>query len=137
MTMTSETVWMTSASQQRLQNELADLERTISADTETQARMLQLRELLRRAEIGRKPDDGLVEPGMRVTVRFTGDGSTATFLLGHREVAQHDDGIDVQVYSPSSPLGVAITGRYVRESVSYAGPTSQHEITIVRAVPFD
>jgi len=134
--MTTESVWMTSASRERLADELAGLERTAPADAESQIRMARLRELLRNAEVGSKPDDGLVEPGMRVTVRFDHDGSSATFLLGSRELAQFAGGIDVEIYSPTSPLGAAIMGRYVGDSVTFSGPTRQQQITIESAIPF-
>lgn len=135
--MTTESIWMTPQAQRKLEDELAELQRAdhpLSAPEQTRAR--ELRELLARVELDSKPDDGLVEPGMRVTVRFEDDASTATFLLGSREVMSVDRSVDVDVYSPTSPLGAAINGRRVGESVSYAGPMRQHEVAIVSAVPF-
>ena len=100
------------------------------------ARALQLRTLLRSAQVGRMPDDGLVEPGMVVTVRFAADGSETTFLLGSRDLAALDPDLEMDLYSPTSPLGGAITGRYVGDTVSYTAPSGAQEITIVSAVPF-
>jgi len=133
MTVTTETVWMTPASRQRLQDELAGLERE-PQNPETQARIVQLRELLRNAETDRKPDDGLVEPGMLVTVRFAGESEPTTFLLGHRDIVAVDD--DVDVVSPTSPLGRAVSGRYVGDTVTFTGPTRRQEVAIVAAVPY-
>ena len=49
----------------------------------TEARIRQLEDMLRRAEVGETPpDDGVVEPGMKVTTRFVGDTETEVFLLG-------------------------------------------------------
>ena len=51
-----------------------------------EARIRQLEQLLDTAIIGETPpDDGIVEPGMVVTVEMFGDEET--FLLGSREIA--------------------------------------------------
>lgn len=135
--MTTESVWMTLPARQRLEAELAELEsRPSSSDSTATARAHQLRALLRNAEVGSKPDDGLVEPGMRVTVRFERDASTAEFLLGSRELSGLDDSVDTEVYSSTSPLGSAISGHYVGDVVSFAAPAGMQEITILSAVPF-
>ena len=58
--------------------------------------------MLRRAEVGETPaDDGIVEPGMKVTYKFVGDDDdeAETFLLGAREIGGPEDG--VKVYSPA------------------------------------
>ena len=65
-----------------------------------EARIRQLQELLHSAVVGETPpDDGVVEPGMIVTVEIFGDKET--FVLGNREIA---DG-DLQVFSEKSPMG--------------------------------
>ncbi|HSE08629.1 MAG TPA: transcription elongation factor GreA, partial [Nocardioidaceae bacterium] len=52
-----------------------------------EGRIRQLEDMLRRAEVGETPaDDGVVEPGMKVTTRFVGDEEVETFLLGAREI---------------------------------------------------
>jgi transcription elongation factor GreA len=98
-----------------------------------EARVRQLQALLEKAKVGERPaDDGVVEPGMVVTAKVAGD--PMTFLLGSREVAGD---ADVEVYSPTSPLGAAIDGRRIGESTTYAAPSGR-EITveIVDAKPF-
>lgn len=131
-----ETVWMTAAALAALQSELDELSRRAEGDAD-QARQVELRSLIRRAEVGTKPDDGLVEPGMTVTVRFARDGSEETFLLGSRELVKQGGEVDLDVYSPSSPLGTAITGRYVGDTVSFAAPNGATlEVAVVSAVPF-
>ena len=52
-----------------------------------EARIRQLEDMLRRAEVGDTPaDDGIVEPGMVVTYKFVGDDDDEAekFLLGAR-----------------------------------------------------
>ena len=126
-------VWMTPDALKALQAELAGLTAD-AADESTQARVLELRELIRRAEVGTKPDDGLVEAGMRITVRFHRDDSVETFLLGSRNLVR---GGDIEVYSPTSPLGAAIDGHRVGDDVSFAAPNGATlTVTIVAATPF-
>ncbi len=99
-----------------------------------EARIRQLEEMLRTAEVGETPaDDGVVEPGMKVTYRFVGDEDTDTFLLGAREI--EDD--QLEVFSPQSPLGAAILGAKVGDVVSYTAPTGKTiEVEVVEAVPY-
>lgn len=135
--MVSDAVWMSAVARDRLADEVSELDRRVAAgDDVDAARLGLLRELLRNAEVDRKPDDGLVEPGMRVTIRFDADASMATFLFGERALADLDPGVDVEVYSPTSPLGAAINGRYAGDEVVYAAPSGPQRITIVQAVPF-
>ena len=102
----------------------------------TEARIRQLEDMLRRAEVGETPaDDGIVEPGMKVTYKFVGDDDdeAETFLLGAREIEPEG----LTVYSPSSPLGSAINGRSKGETVSYLAPNGKElQVVILDAVPF-
>ncbi len=102
-----------------------------------EARIRQLQDLLHRAKVGERPaDDGVVEPGMVVTVRFTADGETETFLLGSREMASMDAAIDHEVYSANSPLGRAINGRSAGDTVNFETPTGRMlEVEIIEATP--
>jgi transcription elongation factor GreA len=102
----------------------------------TEARIRQLEDMLRRARVGETPaDDGVVEPGMIVTVRFAGEGDTEEFLLGAREMA--DMRPDLQVYSPQSPMGAAIIGSKRGDTVDFEAPNGkQLKVEIVEAVPF-
>ncbi len=135
MTSTTGPVWMTAAALEAFEAELAELSARPADDAEA-ARIFELRDLIRRAELGEKPDDGLVEPGMIVAVRFE-DGSTERFLLGSRELVGHDAHIEVEVYSPESPLGSAIVGRYVGDAVRYVTPSGAAlDVTVLEAVPF-
>ncbi|UUT35965.1 GreA/GreB family elongation factor [Microbacterium elymi] len=130
----TDTVWMTPAALAALQSELDELT-AMPSDEAPQARVLELRELIRRAEVGTKPDDGVVEPGMRITVKFQADGSVETFLLGSRDLVRTDG--DIEVYSPTSPLGSAINGHRVGEAVSFAAPNGATlEVSIVAVTPY-
>jgi transcription elongation factor GreA len=102
----------------------------------TEARIRQLEDMLQRAEVGETPaDDGVVEPGMKVTTRFVGDKDEETFLLGAREMA--DAAANLQVFSPQSPLGSAIIGAKVGDKVEYEAPNGKKlKVEIVHAVPF-
>src|SRR4051794_26556489 len=101
----------------------------------TEARIRQLEDMLRKARVGETPaDDGVVEPGMVVTIRFAGDSDQERFLLGAREMAS---GSDLQVYSPQSPLGTALVGRKRGEECDYIAPNGKTlKVEILDAVPF-
>jgi transcription elongation factor GreA len=132
-----EPIWLTRAAYDQRQAELDDRIRDAGADAETDPRIHQLRALLRRAEVGDKPDDGLVEPGMLVTVLFDGEAASTSFLLADREFAGDDPGITVDVYPPTSPLGAAINGGYPGHDFAYEAPTGTRiRGRIVSAVPF-
>lgn len=100
-----------------------------------EARIRQLRQLLENASVGEAPAaDGTVQAGTVVTVRFPGDDDTETFLLGHREA---NAGSDINVYSTTSPLGKAVLGRPVGETVAYELPNGRKlSVEIVGAVPY-
>ena len=102
----------------------------------SEARIRQLEDMLRKAQVGETPkDDGVVEPGMTVTVRFVGDTDTETFLFGAREMA--DMHPELQVYSPQSPMGQAIAVKRRGDAVDFVAPNGkQLKVEIVDAVPF-
>lgn len=97
-----------------------------------EARIRQLTQLLETAVVGETPpDDGVVEPGMVVTVDMFGD--ELTFLLGSREIA----GGDVEVYSEKSPLGQAVNGAKAGDEVSYEAPNGKTiSVKILAAKPY-
>ena len=99
-----------------------------------EARIRQLEDMLRRAEVGETPpNDGVVEPGMVVTVDF-GGGDTEKFLLGARENLSEGDTLDV--YSPESAMGAAINGKSKGEKVTYTAPNGKDlTVKIVDAEP--
>lgn len=134
-------VWMTQQAKDRLLTELAELSapQAVPGNSDLgdqqarQARIHQIHDLLSVAVVGEDPpDDGVAEPGMVLTVRYS-DGETETFLLGVRD----DDQSGVEVYSPQSPLGKAITGARRGEQRSYQVPSGASvTVTLLDAVPY-
>ena len=98
-----------------------------------EARIRQLTQLLETATIGEIPaDDGVVEPGMVVTVEMFGDQET--FLLGSREIT--DDAM--HVYSEKSPIGAAVNGATVGDTVTFEAPNGkQIEVKVLATKPYE
>jgi transcription elongation factor GreA len=99
-----------------------------------EGRVLQIQAILENARVGEPPrTDGVVGPGMTVTVRFAGDDEEVTFLLASRE----ESGAPIDVYSPRSPLGSAISGKKVGEKATYSLPNGRSAtVAILEAVPY-
>ncbi|NJQ00551.1 transcription elongation factor GreA [Streptomyces zingiberis] len=98
-------------------------------------RIRQLTQLLQHAKVGETPpDDGVVEPGMVVTIAFDGDpDDTTTFLLASREYASSD----VETYSPQSPLGQGVNGKRVGDDARYELPNGKMaSVKILEAKPY-
>ena len=98
-----------------------------------EARIITLQHILENARVGGPPrTDGVVSPGMTVTVRFLRDDEEVTFLLASRE-----EGSPIDVYSPKSPLGTAIMGKKVGEKATYSMPNGRsNSVEILEAVPY-
>ena len=94
-----------------------------------EARIRTLTELLKNATVGDAPEaDGVVRPGTVITATILGDEEK--FLLGSREILA--GGSDLDVFSEASPLGQAINGAKVGDTVSYEAPNGKNiEVTIV------
>ncbi|MDR0435466.1 MAG: transcription elongation factor GreA [Propionibacteriaceae bacterium] len=103
-----------------------------------EARIAQLEQMLREAQVGNPTDAGDgIQAGFVVSVAING-GAVTKFLLGSREMLSAgiiDD--DLAVYSPQSPLGAAVIGHHPGDTVSYTAPTGKEfSAEIVAAVPF-
>ena len=98
-----------------------------------EARIRQLTQLLDTATVGEAAtDNGIVGPGMVVTVDLLGD--EVVFLLGNREIAE---GTDLEVYSEKSPLGAAINGKKVGDKASYKAPNGKViQVRVKSATPY-
>jgi len=97
-------------------------------------RVRQLTQLLENAKVGEAPAaDGVVAPGMVVTIAFDGDhDDTMTFLLGSREGVTSD----LDTYSPQSPLGRGVDGKKRGEDATYELPNGkQASVTITEVKP--
>ncbi len=141
--------WLTQEAADRLASELADLEGPRRADIvrkieaaraegdlkenggyhaareeqgKIEGRIRQLKHMLEHAHIGTPPEgeSGVVGQGMLVTVDFGGE--EMKFLLGSREIATDDD---LDVYSIKSPLGSAVMGAKIGETVNYTAPNGK------------
>ncbi|MEL3948390.1 MULTISPECIES: transcription elongation factor GreA [Streptomyces] len=86
-------------------------------------RVRQLTQLLEHAKVGEAPaEDGVVAPGMVVTIAFDGDpDDTLTFLLASREYASDD----IETYSPQSPLGTGVNGKKIGADAQYELPNGK------------
>jgi transcription elongation factor GreA len=157
MPLVSETVWLSQSAYDRLQSELdqlktegreqasraiavarshGDLRENAEYDSakeeqgKMEARIRQLEEMLRSAQVGEAPAGDAVAAGMVVTT-VDGDGDTETFLLGSRE----DRVGGLPVVSAGSPLGKALVGHKVGDTVSYAAPAGTFSVRITEARP--
>jgi transcription elongation factor GreA len=99
-----------------------------------EARIRQLKALLEKARVGGAPTaHGVVAPGSQVTVKFVGDDDLMTFVLGSREAID----VNIEVYSPQSPLGASILGKKVGETATYSLPNGRKaSVKITDAKPY-
>jgi transcription elongation factor GreA len=159
----ADTIWLTQEAHDKLQAELENLRGPVREEIvmriaaardegdlrenggyhaareeqgKAEARVRQLEDMLRRARVGETPaDNGVVGPGMLVTIRWAGGDDTEEFLLGAREMA--DESAGLQVYSPQSPMGAALLGNKVGDEVDYTAPNGKVlKVAIVGAVPY-
>ncbi len=153
-------VWLTSEAHDRLQAELACLlappttttpedpgstDSAVDRARRRASRIRELQELLAKAVVGEDPpNDGLAEPGMVLTIRYDDTADEETFLLGLRDVEQSDldenlqsNRDDLEVYSPASPLGMAVIGARAGDQRSYRVPNGTTvRVTLLNAVPY-
>ena len=99
-----------------------------------EARIRQLKHMLEHAHIGTPPagESGVVGLGMMVTVDIAGD--EMKFVLGSREI---EVGEDVDIYSEKSPLGSAVLGAKIGDTVTYTAPNGKAiKVAILEAQTF-
>jgi transcription elongation factor GreA len=156
----SNVVWLTQAKYDELKAELDDLRGPRRADVvkrvsdardegdlkenagyhaardelgKIDGRIAQLTQMLERAQVGETPaDDGVVEPGMKVTINLIDHDMKQEFLFGAREMA----GDELKVFSPQSPLGEAINGKQRGDTVEYEVNGKKVKAEILEAVPY-
>ena len=98
-----------------------------------EGRIRQLKHMLEHAHIGTPPagESGVVGVGMLVTVDISGD--EMKFVLGSREIEVGD----VDIYSEKSPLGAAVLGAKIGETVTYTAPNGKAiKVAILEAQTF-
>ncbi len=104
-----------------------------------EARIRQLTAMLENVQVGEAPvGSEQVTPGSEVTVYYDDDpDDTDTFLLGSRELMNLDDSVNLEVFSPQSPLGKAILGHKVGDTVRYNAPNGRKiDVTVARVAAF-
>jgi len=95
-----------------------------------ESRIRQLEAMLDRAVIldtGAAGAGGAVSTGVIVLLRYTGDDEVEKYLIG--SIEERREGINV--ISPNSPLGQALMGHKVGDTVRYEAPSGQLEVELV------
>lgn len=92
-----------------------------------EARIRQIEAMLENAEIveGVTASDTVVE-GSVVGITYEGDDEVEWYLIGSIEEKRDD----VSVMSPKAPLGQALLGHKVGDTVSYEAPTGELRVQI-------
>jgi transcription elongation factor GreA len=84
-----------------------------------EGRIRQLAYMLEHAEIVASEGGDQVSHGSVVSIRYEGDDDVERYLIGSIE-ERHDD---LDVISPSSPLGEALIGSAPGDAVTFTAPT--------------
>jgi transcription elongation factor GreA len=96
-----------------------------------ESRIRQLQAILKDVQLVSEEgtDDGTISLGSTVTLRYDGDDEDETqrFFVGSIEERQGD----LQVVSPSSPLGQVLVGHGAGEAVEYRAPGGTLKVHIV------
>ena len=93
-----------------------------------ESRIRQIDQVIRNHELVQRHENaGAVEHASIVRVVYAGDDDAQEFFIG--SIEEKPDG--VLVASPTSPLGAALLGRRVGESVDYEAPSGALSVTIV------
>jgi transcription elongation factor GreA len=104
-------------------SENGDYHAAKDAQGKMESRVRQLQRMLEDAVIvdSSTHEAGVVTTGVVVELRYEGDDETERFLVGSIE----EKGEGVSVISPASPLGRALLGRNVGETVDYEAPNGR------------
>ncbi|EFA23510.1 GreA/GreB family elongation factor [Bifidobacterium gallicum] len=82
---------------------------------------------LRNAKIIEAPEAGVVGNGSVVTIDL--GGNEMTYVIGSRDIAV---ATDIDVISPDSPVGAAIMGAKVGDTVSYTLPNGREMKVVIK-----
>ena len=95
-----------------------------------EGRIRQLEHILENAEIIAPPAAGVVGPGSVVTLVYEGysESEAERYLVGHIEERVDD----LDVVSPTAPLGAALIGAKAGEWVSYDAPTGSLRVQVLK-----
>lgn len=94
-----------------------------------EGRIAHLSGLVQNAEIVEldMSDDQSVQAGCVVSIRYAGDDDVEKYLLGSIEERRDD----LTVMSPGSPLGRALVGAQVDDTVTFEAPSGPLDVTVV------
>jgi len=92
-----------------------------------EGRIMRLEKLLEDAEIVDGTASDTVQAGTVVSITYEGDDQPEQFLIG--SIEERHDGLDV--ISPGSPLGSALLGAAIGDTVSYEAPGGKLAVTVV------
>ena len=94
-----------------------------------EGRIRQLQSILESAVVidDAAGQEGVVETGSVVTLRYEGDDDTEQYLIG--SIEERREGLSV--ISPNSPLGQALLGKRPGDTVSYEAPSGTLRVEIV------
>jgi transcription elongation factor GreA len=84
-----------------------------------EGRIAHLTQMIENAEIVEADSSDVVSHGSVVGIRYEGDDDVERYLVGSIE-ERHDD---LDVISPSSPLGAALLGSAPGDAVTFTAPT--------------
>jgi transcription elongation factor GreA len=98
-----------------------------------EARIRQLEQMLKEAVVVEASSGDVVEPGTLVELRYEGDDTPMTYLVGSIE-ERHDK---YDMLSTNSPLGQALLGKEPGATVTYQGPKRELSVTVVSVRPLD
>ena len=90
-------------------------------------RIRKLRSMIENSEVIEARDDDIVAPGKLVSLRYQGDEDVETYLLGLREETRGEH----EVLTPESPLGRALLGRSVGDTVVAQVPAGELKVEVV------
>jgi transcription elongation factor GreA len=95
-----------------------------------EGRIRQLEHILENSEIIAPPPDGVVGPGSIVTIVYEGDrdDQAERYLVGHIEERVDD----LDVVSPTAPLGAALLGATAGTTVAYQAPTGELRVRVLK-----
>jgi len=111
--------------------ENADYDAAKNEQGHNEARIRQLEEILRTAEVVAGQSGEVVAPGTIVEVKMDGDVDTISYLVG--SIEERSD--QFEVLSTSSPLGQALLDHVPGDTVSYQGPRRTFAVEIVSVRP--
>ena len=111
--------------------ENADYDSAKTEQGHNEARIRQLEAILKSAIVLDKKVGGVVEAGTVVEVRMEGDDEPSVYLVGSIE----EKGRGYDVISPGSPLGRALLGHTLGDTVMYEAPGGRFEVEILDVRP--